>query len=796
MRGNIISMSLSEGRVAYPEGSVDIYQYDYGQKLVLKGVILPAAYEVHFSNDEHGESITQIADETGVNIPDILLTTGNKIYVWVYLHNTENDGETVYKGIIPVKERAKPTDQTPTPVQQSAIDEAIAALNSGVGMVENIAEKLPQDIQDALTAAKESGEFDGPKGDKGDPGDPGATGPQGPKGDPGERGDRGYTGEKGEQGDKGDPFTIAKTFASRYEMEHYAGTDIPDGAFVCITSDPEDPDNSKLYMKAPLEPTGWKFITDMSGMQGMKGEQGPRGFKGDKGDPGTNGVSPAVYVTPITGGHRITIMNVTGQPTFDVMDGEQGPQGPQGETGDPGATGPQGPQGPKGETGATGATGAQGPKGETGATGATGPQGPQGETGATGATGAQGPQGIQGPKGDTGDSGVYYGTETPTDPDVNVWIDPNGSPNSVVEDVQINGTSILNNGVANIPAATADDLGVVKVSGSTFGISLQSDNKLSISKASDSYIKSGASLYKPIVPANQHTSAFYALAKLAGVDLANSDTPVGTYTEAALEAIQMLFGLAGILGDFESSATASKAYAIGETFVYNGKRYRATAAIAINDVIAPGTNCELAPIDGHYVRDTDYATTQKAGLSRVYNSYGTQIINSLYMSIYPASSSDIKRADNSNGSTYRPITPKLQHESIFYALSKLAGVDLASGSDTVGVYPQNSKTAIQTMLGIEADIPLVETVTGATASITGMPNVRYICDTAISELTITPPASGSIVVRFTAGSNCIVSLPQTVKLPVWFDISSLEAGTTYEIIITDGVYGGVMSWAA
>ena len=99
------------------------------------------------------------------------------------------------------------------------------------------------------------------------------------------------------------------------------------------------------------------------------------------------------------------------------------------------------------------------------------------------------------------------------------------------------------------------------------------------------------------------------------------------------------------------------------------------------------------------------------------------------------------------------------------------------------------------MLGIESDIPLVETLTGATLSITGMPNVRYICDTAISELTITPPASGSIVVRFIAGSNCIVALPQTVKLPEWFDISRLEAGTTYEFIITDGIYGGVMSWA-
>ena len=95
----------------------------------------------------------------------------------------------------------------------------------------------------------------------------------------------------------------------------------------------------------------------------------------------------------------------------------------------------------------------------------------------------------------------------------------------------------------------------------------------------------------------------------------------------------------------------------------------------------------------------------------------------------------------------------------------------------------------------EAGATIVESVTSTTPTIIGLPNVRYICENLISELSITPPAVGSITVRFTAGSNCIVVLPQTVKLPVWFDISSLEAGTTYEIIITDGVYGGVMSWA-
>ena len=71
------------------------------------------------------------------------------------------------------------------------------------------------------------------------------------------------------------------------------------------------------------------------------------------------------------------------------------------------------PKGPKGDKGDTGATG---PKGDTGATGPAGPTGPQGPQGETGPTGPQGPQ---------GDAGV-------------------------VQDVTVNGQSVLSGNVANI----------------------------------------------------------------------------------------------------------------------------------------------------------------------------------------------------------------------------------------------------------------------------------------------------------------------------------------------------------
>lgn len=83
---------------------------------------------------------------------------------------------------------------------------------------------------------------------------------------------KGVAGKDGAKGEKGDPFTVAKTFASVQEMENGFETDgITEGSFVIISSDVEDEDNAKLYVKGA---TSYTFITDLSGAQGIKGEAG------------------------------------------------------------------------------------------------------------------------------------------------------------------------------------------------------------------------------------------------------------------------------------------------------------------------------------------------------------------------------------------------------------------------------------------------------------------------------------------------------------------------------------------
>ena len=170
MRGHTVTieMPLKRGKVSK---TIPLYQYDYGQKLLFSGVEMPTYYEVHFSNEMHGEAVTQIGDDTGVDIPDTLLTTGLPVYLWVFLHDTVSDGETEFQGVIPIIQRASVSDTPPTPTEQSVITQAIAALNNGVSAlnagvtaVETAVENVEDTIENALQEAKDSGEFDGTNG--------------------------------------------------------------------------------------------------------------------------------------------------------------------------------------------------------------------------------------------------------------------------------------------------------------------------------------------------------------------------------------------------------------------------------------------------------------------------------------------------------------------------------------------------------------------------------------------------------------------------------------------------------
>lgn len=94
-----------------------LWQYDYGQTLLVEGLNLPKIVEIHFSlDDKNGDSITRIGlTENGittVHIPDALLENNDiasnyNIYAFIYIADS-TEGNTEYRITMPVKTRPKP----------------------------------------------------------------------------------------------------------------------------------------------------------------------------------------------------------------------------------------------------------------------------------------------------------------------------------------------------------------------------------------------------------------------------------------------------------------------------------------------------------------------------------------------------------------------------------------------------------------------------------------------------------------------------------------------------------------
>ena len=93
--------------------------------------------------------------------------------------------------------------------------------------------------------------------------------------------------------------------------------------------------------QGPQGDPGVPGVPGETGPQGIQGERGPAGPQGEQGPEGPSGASgasgfsPTVSTTPITtgtSGTQVTITDLTGSHTFDVMNGAKGDQGPSGES--------------------------------------------------------------------------------------------------------------------------------------------------------------------------------------------------------------------------------------------------------------------------------------------------------------------------------------------------------------------------------------------------------------------------------------------------------------------------------
>ena len=110
-----------------------------------------------------------------------------------------------------------------------------------------------------------------------------------------------------------------------------------------------------------------------------------------------------------------------------------------------------------------------------------------------------------------------------------------------IEDVQVNGSSVVTDGVANVPMADSNTIGVMKVGN---GLEYNSSaNEVRFRGASLDEIKAGNQAWRVLTPYRENAATFYGLAKAAGdTTQAQSSNAVGTYTDSAKSSIRSMLG--------------------------------------------------------------------------------------------------------------------------------------------------------------------------------------------------------------------------------------------------------------
>ena len=513
----IIKGVVSNGRYTV---TAPIIKEDYGLYLKIEGVELPSTYEVDFSNSENsGTSVTMIGNADGVLIPRQFIETGKDVFAFLY-HVGEDFGRTVYKFRIPNKVRPDRTDEEPTPEQASTIDQTISALNTAVA-------KTAQDVINADASAQRASEFAEDARDA--------------------------------EARAAARAATAKNHADRAEQAKDDAQTYANNASASATASEQSAQSASQSAQTASEKAN--SIT---------------------------GLTATARTLPSGSSASASYDAQTGVMTFGIPKGDKGEKGERGLTG---------PQGPKGDTGEKGDTGPQGPKGDdyilteqdkqdiaelvdagglvVTATLVSGTQYTIDSTyddiksalsqGKTVVVMTQGvPQPYVGNVRLNGEWFLAFGVSTIYDnvatltgfmipqtyQNVAVWTQQNTTIPQL-NDAQINGTSIVQDGVANVPVANETVYGVVKVvrGGSNSGVKME-NGVLKLITASGSLIKNGNAQWSSIVPKVQHESAFYGLAKAAGdTTQSTSSNAVGNYTEDAKSKIsEMLNGSVSVSG--------------------------------------------------------------------------------------------------------------------------------------------------------------------------------------------------------------------------------------------------------
>ena len=183
------------------------------------------------------------------------------------------------------------------------------------------------------------------------------------------------------------------------------------------------------------------------------------------------------------------------------------------------------------------------------------------------------------------------------------WTTPSGGGG--VSDVQVNGTSVVSQGVANIPIASTSGLGVAKIQES-YGIGIDG-GKLYVIRATENDIKAGSGNFKPITPANQGRAVFFGLANVAGdtTQANQSGNNPGTYTETAKSKISNMLNAPETVSGSTPSITAKA-----------GVRY-ICGEVSTLSITAPESGCVDIVFESGSTPTVLTVTSAKTGVSAI-----------------------------------------------------------------------------------------------------------------------------------------------------------------------------------
>lgn len=85
----------------------------------------------------------------------------------------------------------------------------------------------------------------------------------------------------------------------------------------------------------------------------------------------------------------------------------------------------------------------------------------------------------------------------------------------------------------------------------------------------------------------------------------------GSAGETDLEARESIEKILEIFGDVESTSTASKAYSIGDSLIYDGHLYRVTQAISQGDTISVGGNIAETTVASATITPPDFSKWER-----------------------------------------------------------------------------------------------------------------------------------------------------------------------------------------